>query len=171
MISVRHICLFLIGGVCVFIQQSCKVYSFTGANLDPDIKTVSIGFFDNKANNGPANLAQAFTDRLKLKMLTEANLKQTAQNGDLDFAGYISGYQFSSQAPTSAATGALNRLTISVKVEFVNSKDEKDNFSQEFRRFAEFPATENLQDIEQRLINEINQQLVDDVFNRALVKW
>jgi hypothetical protein len=149
----------------------CKVYSFTGANIKPEIQTVSIGFFDNKANNGPANLSQAFTDRLKLKMLSEANLKQTAQNGDLDFSGYISGYQFSSQAPTSAATGALNRLTISVKVEFVNSKDEKDNFSQEFRRFAEFPATENLQDIEQQLITEINQQLVDDVFNRALVKW
>ena len=155
----------------LFAVQGCKIYSFSGANIPPDIKTVQIELFQNRANNGPALMSQTFTDRLKNKFITEGNLKQVVADGDIQFKGYISAFTYTNQAPTGGVSSSLNRLTISVTVDFVNSKDEKDKWQQVFTRFAEAPSTEDIFTIENRLIDEINKQLVDDIFNKALVKW
>lgn len=149
----------------------CKVYSFTGASLPPGVNSFSVQLFENRANNGPASLPQTFTDRLKLKMQTEANLRLAASDGDLQFKGSITGYTFTSEAPIAGTTSGLNKLTITVQVDYVNTKDEKDKWSQSFSRYAQFAASENIPSIEDRLITDINNQLVDDIFQKALVKW
>lgn len=151
--------------------SSCKIYSFTGASIPTDIRTVSVELFQNRASNGPASLSQVFTDRLKLKMQTEANLKQVANDGDLRFSGSITNYTYTSDAPVAGATSGLNKLTISVQVQFENAKDEKDKWTENFSRFAQYSANEELTSVEDRLISEINNQLVDDIFQKALVKW
>lgn len=165
----------LVPFICmVFIAMGlsgCKIYSFSGANIPADIKTVQIDFFPNRANNGPPALAQTFTDRLKLKFISEGNLKQVTSDGDLYFKGYISGYTFVNMAPSAGVTSSLNRLTIAVTVDFQNSKSEKDKWTQTFSRYAEVPSSEDIFTVESRLIDEINKQLVDDIFNKALVKW
>ena len=104
-------------------------------------------------------------------MQTEANLKQVASDGDLQFSGAITGYTFTSDAPVANATSGLNKLTINVQVKFVNSKDEKDKWEQNFSRYAQYSSSEDLATVEDRLIGEINTQLVDDIFQKALVKW
>jgi len=155
----------------VIVLQGCKIYSFSGANVPADIKTEQIDLFQNRSGNGPALLSQTFTDKLKNKFIVEANLKQVTTNGDLHFKGYISGFVYANQAPTAGVSSSLNRLTITVQVDFQNNKDEKDKWQQSFTRFAEVPSTEDLFSIENRLIEEINKQLVDDIFVKALVKW
>ncbi|MDB5284696.1 MAG: hypothetical protein JWO06_3771 [Bacteroidota bacterium] len=159
--------------VCLVLLNvpSCKIYSFTGANISADIHTFSMELFQNRANNGPASLSQAFTDKLKLKLQTEANLKQVTNDGDLQFKGAITGYTFSSDAPVAGATSGLNKLTINVQVEFLNTKNEKDKWSESFSRYAQYSSTVNLSSVEDGLISDINNQLVDDIFQRALVKW
>ena len=163
----------VIAFLCLFGFSGCKIYSFTGANIPPDIKTFSVELFQNRASNGPASLSQLFTDRLKFKMQTESNLKQaTGQGGDLQFSGAITGYTFTNDAPVAGAVAGLNRLTITVHVKFVNTKNEKDNWEETMQpRFAQFAAGEELLAVEERLITEINAQIVDDIFQKALVKW
>jgi hypothetical protein len=150
---------------------ACKVYSFTGANLSPNVKSVTIDLLDNRAASAPASYAQILTEKLKLKMVTEANLKQVNADGDLHFSGYVTGYNVQALAPTAQVQTGVNRLNITVHIDFVNATDEKDKWGQEFTRYAEFPATELLSNRESQLIEEINKQLVDDIFNKALVKW
>lgn len=150
---------------------ACKIYSFTGANLSPNVKSVTIDLLDNRAASAPASYAQIFTEKLKLKMVTEANLKQVNADGDLHFSGYVTSYSVSALAPTAQVQTGVNRLNITVHIDFVNATDEKDKWGQEFTRYAEFPATELLSNRESQLIEEINKQLVDDIFNKALVKW
>jgi hypothetical protein len=53
----------------------------------------------------------------------------------------------------------------------VNRKNEKLNFTQNFSRFAEFNAAQNIQSIETQLIGDISDQLVDDIFNKCFVNW
>lgn len=158
-------CLLLIG------INGCGVYSFTGASVSPDIKNFSVELFVNRANNGPAALAQTFTDRLKLKFQTEANLRQVPNQGDLQFRGAITGYTFTSEAPIAGQTSGLNKLTITVQVDYTNTKDEKDKWTENFSRYAQFSSSEDIQSVENSLIEEINRQLVDDIFQKALVKW
>jgi hypothetical protein len=160
--------------ICGFLLvaiNGCKVYSFSGANIPPDIHSFSAELFQNRANNGPASLPQSFTDKLKVKFQTEAGLKQASTEGDLQFKGAITGYSITSDAAVANTTSALLRLTITVQVEFVNTKDEKDKWNESFSRYAQVPSTEDISSIEERLIDEINRQLVDDIFQKALVKW
>ncbi|MCW5907448.1 MAG: LptE family protein [Chitinophagales bacterium] len=157
--------------VSFLLFSGCKIYSFTGASLPANVTNFSVELFQNLANNGPASLGQVFTDRLKQKMQTEANLRMVPADGDLQFRGSIVGYTYTSEAPIAGATSGLNKLTISVRVEYINTKDEKDTWAENFTRFAQFSSSEDILSVENRVIEEINRQLVDDIFQRALVKW
>ncbi len=151
--------------------QSCGVYSFTGASISSDIKTVSIADFPNQAANGSAGISQSFTEALKDRFVSQTNLDLVKHDADIEFTGYISGYDITSKAPTGQQTTALNRLTIRVSVDFYNNKKKEDGWSQNFSRFADYESDQNLSSIEDELIEEINDQLVDDIFNKALVNW
>ena len=152
-------------------ESSCKVYSFTGANIPTDIHNFSVELFQNRANNGPASLAQVITDKVKAKFQTEANLKQVANDGDLQLKGVITGYTITSDAPVSGTTSGLTKLTITVQVDFVNTKNDKDKWSETFSRFSQFSSSTNLNSVEDQLVNDIGNQLMDDIFQKALVKW
>ncbi len=157
--------------ILLFSTPGCKVYSFTGANIGPDIHTFSVELFNNRSNGGPASLAQTFTDNIKQKFQTEANLKQVSNDGDLQFRGSITGFTYTSEAAVAGTTSGLQKLTITVQVEFVNTKNDKDKWTETFSRYSQFSANINSLSIENQLITDISGQLMDDIFQKALVKW
>ena len=151
---------------------SCKVYSLSGANINPEIKTISVAYVYNKSGNGPASASDIFTNMLKDKMITNTSLSMVNAAGDVQFSGDIIAYNYTIQAPSGNTSSDLRRITMSVSVSYYNSIDEVDSFEkQTFTRFADFPVDEDLQSIEETIINEISTQLVDDIFNKAFVKW
>lgn len=153
---------------------SCKMnYSFTGASIAPDVKTVSIQYFPNYAPLAQPLLSQEFTESLRNIFLSQTNLNLVEKNGHLHFEGAITGY---STTPVAIQGGeisqaAYNRLTITVNVKFINTKDENQNFETSFNRFTDYDASRNLSDVEMVLIKEINDQLVQDIFNKAVSNW
>ena len=153
--------------------SGCKVYSFTGASLPADVRTVTVDQIRNAANNGPALLNQTITDALKNKLITEASLRQVTFDGDLIFKGTITGYSYSAQAPTAQLQSGVNRLTITVQISFENKKYPKDSWKQPetFSRYADAPGSANLSEVQDGLITDIVKQLMDDIFNKAFVKW
>ncbi len=156
----------------LFIMSACKIYSFSGANINPDIKTISVAYIFNKSGNGPASASDIFTNLLKDKMITNTNLTMTNTNGDVYFAGEISNYNYTIQAPSGNTTSDLRRITMAVTISYYNRIDEIESFEQKtFTRFADYPVSEDLTAIEETIITEISTQLVDDIFNAAFVKW
>lgn len=89
----------------------------------------------------------------------------------MQLEGEITGYKTKPVAITGNETAALNRLTISIKVRFVNITDEDKNFESLFTRFADYESSKNLSDVEDALIEEINEQLVQDILNKAAGNW
>jgi hypothetical protein len=166
-------------GICILLfllsigLSGCKVYSFTGASVPADVKTVTIEQIRNLASNGPASLNQTIMDKLKQKFVNEASLTQAASDGDLIFKGSVSSYTFSPQAPTAQVQSGVNRLTITLSITFINQKYPKESWKtpETFSRYADVPGSTNLNDVQDRLIEEISKQLIDDIFNKALVKW
>ena len=155
-----------------FIAISCKVnYSFTGASIAEDVKTVSVKKFQSYAPLANANISQTFTEALKDKFLSQTNLDLVAKDGDLRFEGSITGYNVTSVAIQGNETAALNRLTITVKVKFTNTKDEKLDYETSFSRYTDYESSQNLASIEDGLITEINDQLTQDIFNKAVSNW
>jgi hypothetical protein len=151
--------------------DGCGVYSFTGASIAPDIETISIQRFPNNALTVVPTLSQTFTDGLRDKFSNETNLIMLSKGGDLQIDGSITGYRTSPVAIQGNETAALNRLTISVKVNFVNTKDANQNFDKSFSRYVDYPSTQNLNDVQEGLIDEISEMLIQDIFNEAVVNW
>lgn len=174
MIRIKIILFTLLTILTFALLQSCKVgYSFSGASIAPDVKTVSIKTFQNVAPLAQPTLSQSFTESLKDIFITQTNLSLLEKGGDLQFEGKITGYNVAPVAiqGNQVSTASLNRLTITVQVKFVNNKDEKQNFEQSFSRFADFDASRNLSTVENELIKDINSQLSQDIFNRAVTNW
>ena len=66
---------FLLSLILVSIM-ACKVnYSFTGASIPPDVKTISIQTFPNYAPLVQPLLSQIFTEALKEKFQAQTNLQ------------------------------------------------------------------------------------------------
>jgi hypothetical protein len=116
-------------------------------------------------------LSQAITERIKERFIAQTNLRQIDREGDIRFEGYISDYRTAPVAIQGTETAALNRLTISVVVKFVNTKDAKQNFETTFTRYADYDSRKSLAEVETALIDEVNRQLVDDIFNKSVSNW
>ena len=146
-------------------------YSFTGASIAEDVKTVSVKTFPSYAPLANANLSQTFTEALKDKFLSQTNLDLVASDGDLQFEGSITGYNVTSVAIQGNERAALNRLKITVKVKFTNTKDSDLDYESSFSRYTDYESSQNLASIEDGLIAEINDQLTQDIFNKAVSNW
>ena len=70
--------------ITIFIY-SCHLYTFTGANIHPEAKTISIYYFQNQATQVQPILSQKFTDALKDQFIQQTSLILTQANGDLRF--------------------------------------------------------------------------------------
>lgn len=146
-------------------------YSFSGASIPPEAKTVSVIYFANNASLAPPTLSQTFTEALRDKLSTQTRLSLVNKGGDLNFEGSITGYSTNPIAIQSTDLAAMNRLTITVNVKYTCTFDEKKNFEQSFSRFFDYPSDQSLASVEDQLIRDINVQLVQDIFNRALNDW
>jgi hypothetical protein len=162
--------LFLFISVSILLT-SCGIYSFTGASIPNEAKTVSVQYFSNKAATVQPTLSQVFTERLKDVFVEQTNLTLSETEGDLAFSGYISKYQIKPMAIKANETAGQNRLTIAVKVTYQNSFNTKSNFEQTFSRYHDYDSLENISDIESALIEEIIDELAEDIFNKAFVNW
>ncbi len=143
----------------------------TGASISPEIKTINIKYFPKTAALGPSSLSQTFTEKLKDKFISQSNLSIVTSSGDLTLEGTITGFTVTPQAIQTNEVAAQNRLSIMVNVKFTNIKNEKQNFETTFTRYADYQSTVNLNSVEDELVRQINEQLVDDIFNKAVINW
>jgi ribosomal protein S8 len=164
----KWFCLLLL----VFIIQSCKIkYGFKGITIPNDAKSISVDFFRNNAAMANPTEAQKFTEKLRDMVSSQTNLALVAKNGDLQFEGFIADYNITPVAIQSTDQAALNRLSITVNVKYTNKLDVSKNFEQSFTRFNDYTASQTLSSVENGLMEEINRQLTEDIFNRAFNNW
>lgn len=150
----------------------CSVkYSFTGASISPDVKTVSVAYFQNLSTLVNPTLSSIFTEELKNRFVSQTRLNLVSDFGDLNFSGEIKNYQVTPVAIQGNETAASNRLTITIRVKFVNIKDEKQNFDKSFSRYEDFDSQNQFNSIEGELVKVIVDKLVEDVFNGAVANW
>jgi hypothetical protein len=149
---------------------SCGVYSLTGASVEG--KNINFHTLENRARNVMPSLSATLSTKIRNRILSQTGLSPVnTDDADYDISGYISSYDVSVSGVQNTQTATLNRLTISVQIEFKNRKNPKSSYSQSFSRFSDFSASQALQSVENKLIEEIGTQLADDIFNKAFVNW
>ncbi|MDQ1772244.1 hypothetical protein GQR60_16525 [Labilibaculum sp. A4] len=159
---------------CVaFVVTACKVsYSFTGGTLSPEVKTFSVQFFPNRAPLVNPNLSNQFTEALKEKFRGQTTLDEIVDGeGHLNFEGEITGYRTQALDVTADDISATNRLTVTVKVRFTNEIEPDNDFDKSFSAFRDFDSTKQLSEVEEGLVAEILEDIIDDIYNEAVVNW
>jgi hypothetical protein len=159
----------------VLVLPGCKTmsmnYSFSGVNISPDIRTVTVEYFPNRAPVVQAQLSQLFTDALVDKIQSNTSLEQVPAGGDVVFSGEIRNYETKPTAITGAETAARNRLTITIRVVYTNNIEPEASFESSFSRYEDYDSTQSLADVEEELIDLIVENILEDIFNKAFVNW
>jgi hypothetical protein len=152
------------------VLQSCS-YSFTGASISPSVKSISVSYLPNNALLVVPSLSRSLTEAIRDKFTSLSNLNLVGSNGDLNIDGEITGYITEPVAITGDQQAALQRLKITVNIRFTNKLDPTQDFETSFSRFADYNAQQQLSTVQAALIETINDELAQDIFNKAVVNW
>lgn len=161
----------------LLLLTSC--YSFTGSSLREDMKTVKINTFPNNAANNLPSLSQDFTVALQNRFLQRTTLKGAVENPDLLIEGEITDYNITPTSIGSATTttsgntiqAQQNKLTITIKVHYENSKDPTLSFDRTYSDEAVFNRDLDLSVIETAQVKIVNDRIINKIFNDIVANW
>ena len=142
-----------------------------GADINPAIQTVSVQYFNNRAMQVEPTLSQKFTDALKNYMENNTKMRLVNTLGDVDFSGEITDYKTQSVAISGENVAQKRRFTITIRVKFTNAINPEDNFDTSFSGYRDFDSSQNLSGVGASLTEEIIDEIIEDIFNKAFVNW
>jgi hypothetical protein len=154
-----------------FGLSGCGIYSFKDAVIPDNIKTIKIGFIENKARYVNPQLAPQLTDKLLQKIISQTKLTRT-NSDDAHYQIYatITNYDPSQTVGVSAQQASTNRLTVTVHVILKKTLENKEQEFDVTRNF-DFSANLTLSQAEGQLMSDILRNITDDIFNQIFSNW
>lgn len=156
-----------------FFFSSC--YTFSGVSVDYTVmKTYFVANFQNNALNAPPTLPQTLAEELRQKVRLDSRLVQTDTDPDIEFRGTLVDFRVTAEAPQggdSRESTSVNRLTIVTAVEYINNRAEEKGWKSNFSFFYDYPSTQDLSSVQDEAIEEIVDQMMEDIFNKAFTDW
>ncbi len=167
--NLKQILLLISIGLCLL---GCGIYSFSGISLNPEVKTFEVRPFQNEAAIVIPSLDRQLTTRLQDFILNQTNLDLTNKNGDIVYEGEITNYYIAPNTATANQTAAENRLTVSVRMRYVDTKNEKNDLEKTFSFFFDFPGAAQLSnDLEEEAHEVILERITQDIVTETLARW
>ncbi|MBO4742135.1 MAG: LptE family protein [Bacteroidales bacterium] len=164
----KRIILLALAALCLC---SCGIYSFSGTSIQNDVNTITINFIEYRAARVNPSLSNDLTESLRNQFRRMTRLEQVDTDGDMELSGQITGYDVSTAAVTANEVAARNKLTVTVKIQFVDNKHPEENFDKSFSAYSEYDSTNTLDAVESSLCAEIVEKLVEDIFNASVAQW
>lgn len=161
---------FMLGWVAV-LNTGCGTYSFSGAALSDKVETVTVERFPNNADLVNPNLSQLFTQKLRKKLLQDTNLELVDQGGDLVFSGSIEQYKVSVETVERGQQATSSELTIGIKTQYKNRFDEAKSFDRTFSNGRVIDQNQTLNQVEDRLVEDITDNIIQEIFNESINNW
>ena len=170
----RTVAVMAVAVVAAVAAVSCSIsYKMNGSALDYSIyKTISISEFPIRAALVYPPLQQTFENKMIDMVTRQTRLRVIdSNNSDLRLEGEITGYSLSPQAVNDNAYASQTRLTITVRVKFINSKDSSQDVDQTFSAYRDFSSDQMLTDVQDELCSQISDELTTLIFNATLGNW
>lgn len=157
----------------LLVTQSCISYKFNGASIDYNkYKTVSFANIPIRAALVYPPLQQLFQNKLQDVVTQQTRLNQIDNpNSDLRFEGEITNYSLSPQAVGENAYATRTRLTISVRIKYIDNVNSTLSNDINVSAYRDFDSNQLLIDVQDQLCEEISAELVDLIFNQTLGNW
>ena len=122
------------------------------------VKTISIADFQNRAE--------------KDLFMRQTRLSLVNSNADLEIDGEITGYNQYNEAVDASGYSSKVKVTLTVKVTFVNNTDHKDDFTdQQFSAFQTYDSSKLLTEVQDELISLMVKDITEQIFNATVANW
>lgn len=153
----------------IVVLQSC--YSFKGIAIPSNVETYSIPFIEMTTPDAPPSINTILQDKLILKINQESRLTNNENNPDILLKTTLTRYNVQSVGANADNSVDANQLTISVKVEYTDFKNEENSWTKNISNNRDFPTGTSLLTVQDQLIDEIFDDIVEDIFNQAFTNW
>jgi len=162
----------------VVLLASCKIYSFKDTSIPAEVKSIHLGYIENRARLVNPALAPALNDALRQKINNQASrlAQRPDADADYDVSAWVSDYNYSTSG-VSGQQAASTRLTVTVHIVFKNNLDPTGkkvapaNFEADVSRNFDFSAQTSITDAETQLLPTITSNLTDEIFNKLFSNW
>lgn len=155
---------------CFLFFSSCGIYTFKDVSIPPDVKTVKIGYFENKARYINPQLSPRLSDAVQQKISNQTRLTRVnSDDAHYQISGFINRYDVSTSG-ISSQQAATDRLTVGVHIKLFKALENKTEEFDVFRDF-EFSANLTLGQAEAQLFDDIIKNLTDEIFNKIFSNW
>jgi hypothetical protein len=165
----------LILGILMIILAflSCSfTYKLEGGSINYELtKTIRIEEFPNRSALVNPLLAQLFDQKLRNRFIEQTRLKPVDANADIEISGEITRYDIQGLAVKEDAYSSQTRLTIAVRVQYVNNKELNQDVDQTFTANREFSSEQSLDDVQDDLCRQICDDLIDQIYNATVANW
>lgn len=165
--------LLLIVPLTIILQACVPSFKFNGSSIDYNkYHTVSLGEFPIRAALVYPPLQQLFENTMTDMVTRQTRLKmQDNPNTDIRIEGEITGYNLSPQAVNDNAYASKTRLTITVRVKYIDNVNPDKEADLSFSSYRDFDSSEMLTDVQDQLCEEISKELADLIFNQTFGNW
>lgn len=157
--------------VVIIASTFLQCYSFKGIVIPDDVDSFEVPYVEMTTPDAPPSINIDFQDKLIQKITRESRLVFQDVAPDVTMKATISDYIVESLGANSQNNVDANRLKISVRIEFTDSKDEERNWKKTFSQNREFDAGVNLLSVQDDLIEQIFDDIVEDIFMSAFTNW
>ena len=151
----------------------CKVsYGFNGASIDySETKTIEIRPFTNQAPLAPIKLFPIFDNYIQDYFMRNTKLQLVEVNPDLEIEGEVTRYDLTPLAVQADSYASQTRLTMAVKMRYRNNKNTQKDKEETFSAYRDFSSSQMLSTVDDKLIDEMTKEIVDQIFNSTMSDW
>jgi hypothetical protein len=153
----------------IIIFTGC--YSFKGISIPADVKTFYVQQVKLTDFKAPPDTPERFMEQIRQKVRSQSSLTWNENDPDVEFDCTVTGFNVTNEGNSQGNQVSLNKLTIVVNVDYINNRNEDDNWNKSFSFGLPFDPALELQDVQDDFIEDIFDQISENVFNDAFTNW
>lgn len=163
---IKHIIYFIF-----IVTISGCVYSFTGASIPADMKTVAIPVFDDISGYTEAGLREILTNSLIQKFIQDNSLQVVDRKySDTILEGIIMALRDEPFVITGNEQVNSRRILIQVKVKFIDQRTKKQIWEKSFSQYSDYAVDGGLA-AKQQAIQKVIENLTEDILIATVSDW
>jgi len=165
----------LFGGLILFslLLAGCISYSFTGASIPSDVRSIHIPFFPDQSQSGLGDLSDRLNRALTNRFVNQSRLSlaNDQESSDAFVEGAIQSYTNRPFSVRGDEQADVNEIQITIRATFQYQDDDEALWNKNFSGSATYNTLENPVDGEIEAAEEALQQIANNMFNDAVSNW
>jgi hypothetical protein len=155
------------------LGSACLRYSFSGAAIPPEIRTIHIPLFPDQSGSGLTDLSNQLNAALVDRFVNQTRLRlvNDPTSADIVIEGAITGYRNVPFVIAGNQQTSLNRITVNVRASIRYRTEDRERWNKGFIGTGDFdPAADPIRG-EENAAAESMDKIAQNMFSDSIGRW